>query len=119
MAKGRKRKAAAGDVASNRQASYRYSLLEQADIYACGHKHTWAINEGENAQRQFIYWLIRAVMVRTNWLRRLGEARRSCGNSRAMAGSRPLASRPPEGVSALYSMTCQSPRSSSRQSKRP
>jgi hypothetical protein len=35
-------------------------LLEQADIYACGHKHTWAINEGENAQRDFVYWLIRA-----------------------------------------------------------
>lgn len=34
-------------------------LLEQADIYACGHKHTWAVNEGENAQRDFIYWLIR------------------------------------------------------------
>jgi hypothetical protein len=35
-------------------------LLEQADIYACGHKHTWAVNEGENAQRDFVYWLIRA-----------------------------------------------------------
>jgi hypothetical protein len=35
-------------------------LLEQADIYACGHKHNWAINEGENAQRDFVYWLIRA-----------------------------------------------------------
>ena len=29
MAKGRKRKAAAGDVATNRQASYRYNLLER------------------------------------------------------------------------------------------
>jgi SsrA-binding protein len=29
MAKGRKRKAASGDVASNRQASYRYNLLER------------------------------------------------------------------------------------------
>lgn len=35
-------------------------LLEQADIFACGHKHTWAVNEGENAQRDFVYWLIRA-----------------------------------------------------------
>lgn len=35
-------------------------LFEQADIYACGHKHNWAINEGENANRDFIYWLIRA-----------------------------------------------------------
>jgi hypothetical protein len=35
-------------------------LLEQADIYACGHKHTWGINESENAQRDFIYWLVRA-----------------------------------------------------------
>ncbi len=33
MAKGRKRKAAAGDVASNRQASYRYNLLER---FECG-----------------------------------------------------------------------------------
>jgi hypothetical protein len=35
-------------------------LLEQADIYACGHKHEWAINESENAQRNFVYHLIRA-----------------------------------------------------------
>jgi SsrA-binding protein len=33
MAKGRKRKAAAGDVATNRQASYRYNLLER---FECG-----------------------------------------------------------------------------------
>jgi SsrA-binding protein len=33
MAKGAKRKAGAGDVASNRQASYRYHLLEK---YECG-----------------------------------------------------------------------------------
>jgi SsrA-binding protein len=33
MAKGRKRKASAGDVASNRQASYRYNLLER---FECG-----------------------------------------------------------------------------------
>ena len=33
MAKGRKRKAAAGDVASNRQASYRYTLI---DRFECG-----------------------------------------------------------------------------------
>ncbi|HEY2005415.1 MAG TPA: SsrA-binding protein SmpB [Solirubrobacteraceae bacterium] len=33
MAKTRKRKAAAGDVATNRQASYRYNLLER---YECG-----------------------------------------------------------------------------------
>lgn len=35
-------------------------MLEQADIYACGHKHEWACNEGENANRNFVYWLIRA-----------------------------------------------------------
>lgn len=35
-------------------------LNEQADIYACGHKHEWAINEGENAQRGFTYWLVRS-----------------------------------------------------------
>jgi SsrA-binding protein len=33
MAKGRKRKAASGDVATNRQASYRYNLLER---FECG-----------------------------------------------------------------------------------
>src|SRR5690349_23483560 len=33
MAKGRKRKAAPGDVATNRQASYRYNLLER---FECG-----------------------------------------------------------------------------------
>jgi SsrA-binding protein len=33
VAKGRKRKAAAGDVATNRQASYRYNLLER---FECG-----------------------------------------------------------------------------------
>jgi SsrA-binding protein len=33
MAKGKKKKAAPGDVASNRQASYRYNLLER---YECG-----------------------------------------------------------------------------------
>jgi hypothetical protein len=35
-------------------------LLEQADIFACGHKHEWAINQSENAQRGFTYHLIRA-----------------------------------------------------------
>jgi SsrA-binding protein len=33
MAKGRKRKASAGDVATNRQASYRYNLIER---FECG-----------------------------------------------------------------------------------
>jgi SsrA-binding protein len=33
MAKGRKRKSAAGDVATNRQASYRYNLIER---FECG-----------------------------------------------------------------------------------
>lgn len=35
-------------------------LFEQADIYACGHKHTWSIVHGENANRDFVYHLIRA-----------------------------------------------------------
>ena len=35
-------------------------LLEQADIYACAHKHEWAINQSENAQRGFVYHLIRS-----------------------------------------------------------
>jgi hypothetical protein len=33
---------------------------EQADIYACAHKHCWAIHEEENAHRGFTYWLLRA-----------------------------------------------------------
>jgi len=35
-------------------------MMDEADIYACGHKHNWAVNEAENQQRQFVYWLIRA-----------------------------------------------------------
>ena len=35
-------------------------MLEEADIYACGHKHEWAINTSENANRDFVYHLIRA-----------------------------------------------------------
>ncbi len=35
-------------------------MLERADIFACGHKHEWAINESENANRDFVYHLIRA-----------------------------------------------------------
>lgn len=35
-------------------------MLEQADIFACGHKHEWACNESENANRGFVYWLIRS-----------------------------------------------------------
>lgn len=35
-------------------------LLEPADIYACGHKHEWAINTSENGHRDFVYHLIRA-----------------------------------------------------------
>ena len=35
-------------------------LQDQADIFACGHKHEWAINESENANRDFVYHLIRA-----------------------------------------------------------
>lgn len=33
---------------------------EQADIYACADKHNWQIQEGENADRGFVYWLIRS-----------------------------------------------------------
>jgi hypothetical protein len=35
-------------------------LWEEADIFACGHKHNWEIQEGENANRDYVYWLIRA-----------------------------------------------------------
>lgn len=35
-------------------------LMEEAHIYACGHKHEWGINEGENSARGFNYYLIRS-----------------------------------------------------------
>ncbi len=35
-------------------------LLEDADIYAAGDRHNWAINQSENANRGFVYHLIRA-----------------------------------------------------------
>lgn len=59
MAKGRKRKAAAGDVATNRQASYRYNLIERIE---CGIVLTGtevkSLREG-NAQLKDAYALIR------------------------------------------------------------
>lgn len=35
-------------------------LDEQADIYACAHRHCWAMHEEENAQRGFVYHLLRS-----------------------------------------------------------
>lgn len=35
-------------------------LSEEADIFVCGHKHTWAIQEYENALRGYVCHLIRA-----------------------------------------------------------
>src|SRR3984885_13638931 len=59
MAKGRKRKAGAGDVATNRQASYRYNLLERIE---CGIVLTGtevkSLREG-NAQLKDAYATIR------------------------------------------------------------
>lgn len=59
MAKGRKRKTASGDVASNRQASYRYNLLERIE---CGLVLTGtevkSLREG-NAQLKDSYATIR------------------------------------------------------------
>jgi SsrA-binding protein len=59
MAKGRKRKASAGDVATNRQASYRYNLLER---FECGIVLTGtevkSLREG-NAQLKDSYATIR------------------------------------------------------------
>ena len=31
-----------------------------AHIYASGHKHRWAVHQEENADREFVYWLIRS-----------------------------------------------------------
>ncbi len=59
MAKGRKRKAAAGDIATNRQASYRYNLIER---FECGIVLTGtevkSLREG-NAQLKDSYALVR------------------------------------------------------------
>ena len=35
-------------------------LMEDADIYVCGHKHNWSITQSENSQRGFMYFLLRA-----------------------------------------------------------
>lgn len=35
-------------------------MLERADIYAAGDKHNWGVNHCENANRDFVYHLIRA-----------------------------------------------------------
>ena len=59
MAKGRKRKAGAGDVATNRQASYRFNLLER---FECGIVLTGtevkSLREG-NAQLKDAYAVVR------------------------------------------------------------
>ena len=59
MAKGRKRKAAAGDVATNRQASYRYNLLErfEAGIVLTG-TEVKSLREG-GAQLKDAYAIVR------------------------------------------------------------
>jgi hypothetical protein len=31
-----------------------------AHVYACGHKHNWAMHQEESASKEFVYWLIRA-----------------------------------------------------------
>lgn len=65
MAKGKKRKAASGDVASNRQAAYRYNLLER---FECGMVLTGtevkSLREG-NAQLKDAYAQLRDEEV---WL---------------------------------------------------
>ena len=59
MAKGRKRKAAAGDVATNRQASYRYNLLErfEAGLVLTG-TEVKSLRDG-NAQLKDSYAVVR------------------------------------------------------------
>jgi SsrA-binding protein len=59
MAKGRKRKAAAGDVATNRRASYRYNLLErfEAGLVLTG-TEVKSLREG-NAQLKDSYAVVR------------------------------------------------------------
>ena len=59
MAKGKKRKAAAGDVATNRQASYRYHLLErfEAGLVLTG-TEVKSLREG-NAQLKDSYAVVR------------------------------------------------------------
>ena len=35
-------------------------MKDQAHIYACGHRHNWAMLNEESASKDFTYWLIRA-----------------------------------------------------------
>ena len=65
MAKGRKRKAAAGDVATNRQASFRYNLLDrfEAGIVLAG-TEVKSLREG-NVQLKDAYAVVRGNEV---WL---------------------------------------------------
>lgn len=34
-------------------------MKEEADIFACGHHHNWAIHQEESGSRDFTYWLFR------------------------------------------------------------
>jgi hypothetical protein len=58
-------------------------LFEEADIYACGHKHEWGINTSENAQRDFVYHLIRARGYKfiDSYANNLGHASQKYGAS--------------------------------------
>ena len=79
MAKGRKRKAAAGDVATNRQASYRYNLLER---FECGIVLTGtevkSLREGKRPAQGFLRGRARrrGVADRALHRRRTGPAAR-------------------------------------------
>lgn len=35
-------------------------MKSEANIYACGHTHNWAIHQEESASRDFTYWLVRS-----------------------------------------------------------
>lgn len=55
----------------------------EADIYACGHTHNWAMHQEESASREFTYWLIRSRGYKfvDDYAEKLGHASQKEGAS--------------------------------------
>lgn len=54
-----------------------------AHVYACGHKHNWAMHNEESASKEFVYWLIRArgYKFMDEYAEKLGHAEQQEGAS--------------------------------------
>ena len=63
---------------SNQRAA---TMTAEANIYASGHLHNWAIHQEENAHREFIYWLVRSRGYKyiDEFAERLGHASQQHG----------------------------------------